>query len=189
MVDWGQANTKLVWQDRDIPYVAYLVMVVFDAITLAFYTMQGQFLASLSAGNFQIRIGSYVDLNVLVDEKDIAILNLLRENPRATYQELSTRLAAQGVEISTVGVLKRVERLKEKGVIKHFTVKTNSEKLGLTTPILILVRLRPKPIKEFVKDIQCRELQDPRILSLHTLAHQYNLAIPSPCKRNLQLRL
>jgi DNA-binding Lrp family transcriptional regulator len=112
-----------------------------------------------------------------VDKKDIAILNLLRENSRATYQELSTRLADAGVEISTVGVLKRVERLKEKGVIKHFTVKTNAEKLGLTTPILILVRLRPKPIKEFVNEIKCDELQDPRILSLHTLAHQYNLAI------------
>ena len=81
------------------------------------------------------------------------------------------------MEISTVGVLKRVERLREKGVIKHFTVKTDREKLGLTTPILILVRLRPKPINEFVKEIQCEELQDPRILSLHTLAHQYNLAI------------
>lgn len=112
-----------------------------------------------------------------VDEKDLAILDLLRENGRATYQELSTRLAALGVEISTVGVLKRVERLKEKGVIRHFTVKTDAEKLGLTTPILILVKLRPKPIKEFLKDIQCDELQDPRILSLHTLAHQYNLAI------------
>jgi DNA-binding Lrp family transcriptional regulator len=113
----------------------------------------------------------------MVDEKDTVILNLLRENARATYQELSTRLAAQGVEISTVGVLKRVQQLKEKGVIRHFTIKTDPEKLGLTTPILILVRLRPKPIKEFVKEIQCTELQDPRILSLHTLAHQYNLAI------------
>ena len=112
-----------------------------------------------------------------VDQKDLAILTLLRENGRATYQELSTRLATLGVEISTVGVLKRVERLKQKGVIKHFTIKTDPEKLALTTPILILVRLRPKPIREFVKEIQCDELQDPRILSLHTLAHQYNLAI------------
>jgi DNA-binding Lrp family transcriptional regulator len=90
---------------------------------------------------------------------------------------LSTKLRQFGVEMSTVGVLKRVERLKEKGVIKHFTVKTDPEKLGLTTPILILIRLRPKPIKDFVKDIKCDELQDPRVLSLHTLAHQYNLAV------------
>ena len=112
-----------------------------------------------------------------VDEKDVAILQLLQENSRVTYQQLSTNLEKVGIEISTVGVLKRVQRLVEKGVIRHFTVKTDPEKLGLTTPILILVRLRPKPIKEFVKDIQCPELQDPRILALHTLAHQYNLAI------------
>ena len=112
-----------------------------------------------------------------VDETDIAILQLLRENSRSTYQELSTKLVQFGVGISTVGALKRVQRLKEQGVIKHFTIKTEPEKLGLTTPILILVRLRPKPFKEFVKDIQCPELQDSRVLSLHTVAHQYNLAL------------
>ena len=112
-----------------------------------------------------------------IDETDVAILQLLRENSRATYQELSTKLAQFGVEISTVGALKRVQRLKEQGVIKHFTIKTDPEKLGLTTPILILIRLHPKPIREFVKDLQCPELQDPRVLSLHTVAHQYNVAL------------
>ena len=112
-----------------------------------------------------------------VDDTDLAILQLLREDSRATYQELYTNLRGFGVEISTVGVLKRVQRLKEQGVIKHFTIKTDPEKLGLTTPILILIRLHPKPIREFVKDIQCPELKDPRILSLHTVAHQYNLAL------------
>jgi DNA-binding Lrp family transcriptional regulator len=112
-----------------------------------------------------------------VDGMDVAILQLLRENSRATYQQLSTELGHVGVEISTVGVLKRVQRMKEKGVIKHFTIKTEPEKLGLTTPILILIRLRPKPFKEFVKDIQCPELEDPRVLSLHTVAHQYNLVL------------
>ena len=112
-----------------------------------------------------------------VDETDLAIIQLLRENSRATYQELSTDLRKFGVELSTVGALKRVRRLTEQGAIKHFTIKTDPEKLGLTTPILILIRLHPKPIKEFVKDLQCPELQDPRVLSLHTVAHQYNLAL------------
>jgi len=112
-----------------------------------------------------------------VDETDTAILQLLRENSRATYQELSTKLRRFGVEISTVGALKRIQRLKEQGVIKHFTIKTDPQKLGLTTPILILIRLRPKPIREFVKDLKCPELQDPRVISLHTVAHQYNLAL------------
>ena len=84
---------------------------------------------------------------------------------------------AQRILKSTVGVMKRVNQLKEKRVIKHFTVRVDYEKLGLTTPIIILIRLRPKPIKEFVKDIQCPELQDRRILSIFTIAHQYNLAL------------
>lgn len=112
-----------------------------------------------------------------VDQKDMAILQLLRENSRATYQQLSTDLAKFAIEISTVGVLKRVQRLKENGVIKNFTIKTDPEKLGLTTPILILIRLRPKPIKDFVKDIQCEELQDQRVLSVFTLAHQFNVGL------------
>jgi len=112
-----------------------------------------------------------------VDDKDLTILDLLRENSRATYQDLSNKLRSFGVEISTVGVMKRVNQLKEKHVIKHFTVRVDYEKLGLTTPIAILIRLRPKPIKEFIKDIQCPELQDRRILSIFTIAHQYNLAL------------
>ena len=112
-----------------------------------------------------------------VDEKDLTILDLLRENSRATYQDLSNRLRVFGVDMSTVGVMKRVNQLKEKHVIKHFTVRVDYEKLGLTTPILILIRLRPKPIKQFVNDIQCPELQDRRILSIFTIAHQYNLAL------------
>jgi DNA-binding Lrp family transcriptional regulator len=107
----------------------------------------------------------------------MAILQLLRENSRATYQQLSTDLAKFAIEISTVGVLKRVQRLKENGVIKNFTIKTDPEKLGLTTPILILIRMRPKPIKDFVKDIQCEELQDQRVLSVFTLAHQFNVGL------------
>ncbi len=112
-----------------------------------------------------------------VDSKDLAILDLLRENSRATYQELSNRLRVSGIEISTVGVLKRVERLKERGVIRNFTVRVDYEKIGLTTPILILMRLKPKPIKEFTKDIQCQELQDSRVLSIFTLASQFNVGL------------
>jgi len=112
-----------------------------------------------------------------IDETDLAILQLLREDSRSTYQKLSTKLTQFGIEISTVGALKRVQRMKEKGVIKHFTIKTEPEKLGLTTPIQILIRLHPKPFKEFVKDIQCTELQDPRVISLQTVAHQYNLVL------------
>jgi hypothetical protein len=37
--------------------------------------------------------------------------------------------------------------------------------------------MRPKPIKGFVKDIQCEELQDHRVLSVFTLAHQYNVGL------------
>jgi DNA-binding Lrp family transcriptional regulator len=112
-----------------------------------------------------------------VDNKDMAILQLLRENSRATYQQLSLDMGKLGVEISTVGVLKRVQQLKEKGVIKNFTIRTDPEKLGLTTPILVLIRLRPKPIKDFAKDIQCEELQDQRVLSVFTLAHQFNVGL------------
>jgi len=111
------------------------------------------------------------------DEKDVAILHLLQQDSRTTYQKLSANLAKLGIEISTVGALKRVQKLMEKGVIKHFTIKTDPAKLGLTTPIQILIRLRPKPIREFVRDIECPELQDPRVLWLLTLAHQYNLAL------------
>lgn len=73
-----------------------------------------------------------------LDDLDLRLLGLLRENARATNQALSEAL---GVAPSTC--LARMKALQRAGVIRRFTVEVEPKALGQTIEALISVRLRP----------------------------------------------
>ncbi|GAA4524338.1 Lrp/AsnC family transcriptional regulator [Amycolatopsis samaneae] len=60
-----------------------------------------------------------------VDDTDLRVLQLLREDGRRTYSEM-----AQEVGLSVAAVKRRVDRLRELGVITGFTVEIDHAKLG-----------------------------------------------------------
>ncbi|MFD9894876.1 Lrp/AsnC family transcriptional regulator [Amycolatopsis sp. NPDC059027] len=60
-----------------------------------------------------------------VDETDLRVLQLLREDGRRTYSEM-----AQEVGLSVAAVKRRVDRLRDIGVITGFTVEIDHAKLG-----------------------------------------------------------
>jgi Lrp/AsnC family transcriptional regulator for asnA, asnC and gidA len=60
-----------------------------------------------------------------LDEKDIKILSLLRENARLTTNEISKEL---GIPPTTIH--NRIKRMKQTGVIKRFTVDLDRKKIG-----------------------------------------------------------
>ncbi|OLM12904.1 Transcriptional regulator, AsnC family [Pseudonocardia sp. Ae505_Ps2] len=60
-----------------------------------------------------------------VDELDHAILRLLHEDARRTYADMAAR-----VGLSTAATKRRVDRLRESGVITGFTVQVDHAKLG-----------------------------------------------------------
>ncbi|MFG1945823.1 Lrp/AsnC family transcriptional regulator [Nonomuraea sp. NPDC048826] len=82
-----------------------------------------------------------------VDEIDHRLLRLLREDGRRTFSEMAER-----VGLSVAAVKRRVDRLKELGVITGFTVEIDYAKLGWgieaftelrypgTTPVADIVR-------------------------------------------------
>lgn len=72
-----------------------------------------------------------------LDSVDMKLLKILRENGRATFKEMGER-----VGLSTSGAKRRIGELKERGVIKGFTVEVDEEKLGYPVTVLLNIETR-----------------------------------------------
>jgi Lrp/AsnC family transcriptional regulator, leucine-responsive regulatory protein len=74
----------------------------------------------------------------LQDAKNLALLRLLDQNPRAPISEL-----ARAIGMSAPAVRERIERMEEDGVIRGYRVDLDPRALGL--PVAAIVRIRPMP--------------------------------------------
>jgi DNA-binding Lrp family transcriptional regulator len=76
-----------------------------------------------------------------LDDIDIRILQLLVADGRRPYSEIAER-----VELSPPAVSDRVDRLREEGVIRRFTVDLDRATLRETTPVLVEVAAVPTAV-------------------------------------------
>lgn len=79
----------------------------------------------------------------LLDDKDLRILELLIEDGRASCLKISKK-----TKIPTMTVLNRIRKMKDDGVIEHFTTKINYEKVGLGVVAYILVNINYQYFQE-----------------------------------------
>jgi Lrp/AsnC family transcriptional regulator, leucine-responsive regulatory protein len=89
--------------------------------------------------------------NDLLDAKNIALLRLLRDDPRRPISELARRVGMSGP-----AVRERVQRLEEAGVIRGYRLDIDPQAIGL--PIAAIIRVRPAPgqlqrIAELARDM------------------------------------
>lgn len=77
----------------------------------------------------------------ILDEKDLSILSVLRNDASKSAVQISTLL---GLPRSTVQ--ERIRRMKRRRLIKRFTVIPNYASLGEATKAYILVSLLPEPL-------------------------------------------
>jgi Lrp/AsnC family leucine-responsive transcriptional regulator len=89
--------------------------------------------------------------NDLLDAKNIALLRLLRDDPRRPISDL-----ARQVGMSGPAVRERVQRLEEAGVIRGYRLDIDPQAIGL--PIAAIIRVRPAPgqlqrIAELARDM------------------------------------
>ncbi len=77
---------------------------------------------------------------LLLDARNLALLRLLRDDPRMSVSELARR-----VGMSAPAVRDRLHRLEEAGVIKGYRLEIDPRALGY--PIAAFVRVRPMPGK------------------------------------------
>ncbi|KTG30707.1 winged helix-turn-helix transcriptional regulator [Haloferax profundi] len=82
-----------------------------------------------------------------LDETDLRILELLAEDARRSFSDIS-----DDVGLSAPAVSDRIDRLREEGIIRRFTVDLDQSTLAGGTPVLVRLSVRPEFVDE-VRDI------------------------------------
>ena len=104
--------------------------------------------------------------NALLDEVDHRLLNLLRENARASTADLARRLG-----LSRTTVQSRMERLERNRVVAGYTVKvTDAVEAGLVRTY-VLVTLAPKQTRA----VETALRRIPEVRTLHSVSGPFDL--------------
>jgi len=89
-----------------------------------------------------------------LDDKDKRILEMLIEDSRRPYKEISETLVEEGIPLSESTVRKRVLKLQEDGVIEKFTIKVCREDERCIIAFLTLIPKTESEIKELLREAQ-----------------------------------
>lgn len=102
--------------------------------------------------------------NRIIDALDMKILKLLEEDGRASFTEIAEKL-----KLNESTVRKRILRLKEKQVIKKFSIEIDPSKIGLNTVAIIGIDVEPAKLLEVAQKI-C-EIPETRYVATSTGDH------------------
>ncbi len=75
---------------------------------------------------------------MMLDEKDMKIIEILRRDARTPFTEIARRL-----NVSEATVRKRVDALERMGVIKGYTIVVDPAKMGFATVALVGINTNP----------------------------------------------
>lgn len=114
-----------------------------------------------------------------IDDVDKAVLNVLKTNARLPTREVSKR---SGIPLATVN--RRMRKLKENGIIKHFTIELDEDKLGNKTIAYVLIRSHPGTDFEAMYD---KLTKHPAVKDAAALAGQFDLMLKILVKDNDEL--
>jgi len=89
-----------------------------------------------------------------LDDKDKRILELLIEDSRRPYKDISDLLTAEGMSLSESTVRKRVIKLQEDKVIEKFTIKVCREDERCIIAFLTLIPKTESELKELLRETQ-----------------------------------
>lgn len=88
-------------------------------------------------------------IKINVDNIDIQIINLLRENSKLSFKEIGDKIHLTGQAVGA-----RVNKLIENDVIEKFTIKTNNELLGINIIALIKVYMKTNAHNKMINIIK-----------------------------------
>jgi DNA-binding Lrp family transcriptional regulator len=105
-----------------------------------------------------------------LDDKDIKILNELKNNARE-----STTNIAKKLNIKRVTVHDRIQRLIDRNIINSFTVKLNYENIDMPTTVFLFISITPNNVSH-------RELANilaklPGVFEVHMITGKYDLLV------------
>ncbi|MEJ8279958.1 Lrp/AsnC family transcriptional regulator [Pseudonocardia spirodelae] len=97
-----------------------------------------------------------------IDDLDHALLRLLHEDGRRTFADM-----AQRIGLSTAATKRRVDRMREAGVITGFTVQVDHAKLGWAVEAFSEIRYAGTAS---ISDIVATASRQPEVQAIYTLA-------------------
>jgi len=103
-----------------------------------------------------------------IDEVDVSILRLLRENSRMSFTEMSKRTG-----ISDATIQHRLKRLMERGVITQFTIIANPEETGYKVTAIILVQTDTEKHEEAKESLS----KLPVVSEVYSVLGEYDLLV------------
>lgn len=101
-----------------------------------------------------------------MDDIDRKLLEILAENSAATATEMMPQ-----VNLSIPAINKRIQKLRQSGVIRQFTILVDPEKVGRPIQAFILIVLQQRSdVEHFLEYIQ----RDPDILECYGVTGEYD---------------
>lgn len=115
----------------------------------------------------------------MVDEVDLRILDVLKENSRLSFADIG-----RIIHLSQSAVRERVQRLEDKGVIGKYSLQLNHKKLGYELEAFILLKVFPGKLKIVIEKIK----EFPEIKEAHRITGSQNIHIKVVIKDQLGLQ-
>jgi Lrp/AsnC family leucine-responsive transcriptional regulator len=106
-----------------------------------------------------------------LDPQDLAILRLLQEDALLTNREIGTRIFKSHSSVND-----RIQRLKERGFIKKYTVVLDNEKLNLGFMTFTSVQLKEHN-EEALSNFEREILKIAEVLECHQMAGKYDFVL------------
>lgn len=105
-----------------------------------------------------------------ITDRELNILRRLVEDGRVTYTQI-----ARDLGMSPAGVMKKVKKLEELGIIKGYTALVDHAKLGKGYKYIILVRAEPGKHTEVAKKVV--EVAPQNVLEVHEITGPYDIIV------------
>jgi len=105
-----------------------------------------------------------------IGEKEINVLKMLVENGRITYTEIAKKLG-----MSPAGVMKKVKKLEDAGIITGYTALVDHSKLG--KPYKYMVFLKGESGKTAAISRKLKEALGSSVLEIHRITGIYDIVI------------
>ncbi|MEM1507546.1 MAG: Lrp/AsnC family transcriptional regulator [Candidatus Bathyarchaeia archaeon] len=114
----------------------------------------------------------------MVDNTDLAILKILQKDASVSFTEIAHQL-----KVSESTVRKRVEKMRQEGVIKRFTVIVEPSKIGFNVIAIVGIDVEPSKILEVSQKL-C-ELPETRYVATSTGDHMIMVEVWAKDTRDL----
>ena len=108
---------------------------------------------------------------IVLDSKDIAILQLLQKNARATVKEISGQ-----VHLSTTPVHERIKRMEASGVIKQYATLLDHTRVKKGLMVICYVSLKEHSKKAGVKFIETMQVLS-EVIECYSISGEFDFML------------